>query len=100
VEVKLPAVMTTDLRLTRMLNTFGRFRVEISAESFNLLNRVNRRVDISDDGFENAAATFVEQDVTAGGKRYPAQFRVSSKFLTPNNAYAPRQLQFALRLKF
>lgn len=95
-----PDYMTTDLRLTRILNSFGRFRLEISAESFNLLNRVNRRVDISDDGFENAAATFVEQDKAAGGKRYPAHFRVSSKFLTPTNAYAPRQLQFALRLKF
>ena len=95
-----PDYMTTDLRLTRTLNTFGRFRIELSAESFNVLNRVNRRVTISDDGFENAAASFVEQDKAAGGKRYPAHFRVSSKFLTPTNAYAPRQVQFAVRLKF
>lgn len=95
-----PNYMTTDLRLTRILNNFGRYRLELSAESFNLLNRVNRRVDISDDGFANVAATFEETDKWTGGKRYPAHFRIQNTFLTPTNAYAPRQIQFAVRVKF
>ena len=31
---------------------------------------------------------------------HPGYFTKSNVFLTPTNAYAPRQIQFALRLKF
>jgi hypothetical protein len=95
-----PDYATTNLRLTRTVETVGRLKVELVAESFNILNRNNKRVDISDDGFGGRAATFVQQDVTTGGKRYPAQFRLSGGFLTPTNAYAPRQVQVAVKLKF
>lgn len=95
-----PDYATTNLRITRAINPYGRIRVELVAESFNVLNRNNKRVDISDDGFGGTAASFVQRDVSVGGKRYPAQFRLSSGFITPTNAYAPRQIQVALKLKF
>jgi hypothetical protein len=69
-------------------------------ESFNLSNRTNQRVDISDDGFYNAAGQFVAYSSTAGGKLYPGQFQMNSKFLMPTNAYAPRQVQLSLRLNY
>jgi hypothetical protein len=70
------------------------------AEIFNLLNRASRRMDISDDGFSNTAARFVLGDVTAGAKQYPASFRASQGFLSPTSAYAPRQVQFGVRVSF
>jgi hypothetical protein len=57
-------------------------------------------VAVSDDGFSNTAGTFSQLDQTVGGKRYPAVFREASGFMVPTNAYAPRQVQFALRLRF
>jgi hypothetical protein len=95
-----PGYATTDLRVSRVVSTFRNLKVELLAESFNFLNRDNKRVSITDNGFQNAAGSFVQQDSVAGGKRYPAQFRVSGGFLTPTSAYSPRQIQFAIKLKF
>jgi hypothetical protein len=95
-----PGYATMDLRMSRVVTSIGRVKVELLAESFNFLNRDNKRVSITDNGFQNAAASFVQQDSVVGGKRYPAQFRVSGGFLTPTSAYAPRQIQFAVKLKF
>ncbi len=95
-----PGYATTDLRLTRKLFISERLRLELVAESFNLLNRPNRRVEISDDGFLNAAGQFVPLDKTVGTAHYPAHYRRRSGFLAPSNAYAPRQVQLAARLVF
>jgi hypothetical protein len=95
-----PDYATTDMRLTRKLVLTERVRAELVAESFNVFNRDNQRLDTSDDGFSTTAATFTQIDQTVGGKRYPAQFRLASGFLVPTNSYSPRQIQFALRLKF
>ncbi len=95
-----PSYATLDMRIGRVVREIGRFKVELLAESFNLLNRDNKRISNSDDGFQNLAGSFVQQDTVAGGKRYPAQFRLSGGFLTPTGAYAPRQIQFALKVKF
>jgi hypothetical protein len=70
------------------------------AESFNLFNRTNSRVDISDDGFYNAAGQFVAYSTSVKGTLYPGEFLMNSQFLTPTNAYAPRQVQLSLRLSF
>jgi hypothetical protein len=35
-----------------------------------------------------------------GTNYFPAQYRVSTNFLHPTSAYAPRQVQFGLRLIF
>jgi hypothetical protein len=42
-----PDYATTDLRLTRRLFAGDRMKVELMAESFNLLNRDNKRVQIT-----------------------------------------------------
>ena len=95
-----PDYFTTDMRITRNLRVGQRVTVNLVAESFNMFNRTNSRVEISDDGFYNSAGQFVAYSTPVKGKVYPGQFLINSKFLTPTNAYAPRQVQFALRLSF
>jgi hypothetical protein len=75
-------------------------RLVALGEVFNLLNRFNGRVNITDDAFLNSAGHFVQVDKQVGFKYFPAQYRVTSDFLRATNAYAPRQVQFALRLVF
>jgi hypothetical protein len=95
-----PDYFTSDLRLSRQFPVSDRMKVELLAESFNFTNRDNKRVDITDDGFVNAAGQFVPYNTTVSGKQYPAYFLGSSSFLTPNSAYAPRQVQFGIRFAF
>jgi Carboxypeptidase regulatory-like domain len=95
-----PDYFTTDMRVTRTLKMSDRVRLELLAESFNLTNRTNSRVVISDDGFYNSAGQFVAYSTKVNGKMYPGQFQVNSQFLLPTNAYAPRQIQLSIRLNF
>ncbi len=95
-----PDYFTTDMRITRTLKVSARSRLELLAESFNLTNRTNSRVVISDDGFYNSAGQFVAYSTKANGKMYPGQFQINSQFLLPTNAYAPRQIQVSARLNF
>ncbi len=95
-----PDYATTDLRIARRFMVHEHWKVEFLAESFNLLNRSNKRFEISDDGFLNTAATFVPGTVVVGGQPYPASYRATRGFLSATSAYAPRQIQFALRLSF
>ena len=95
-----PNYITTDLRVARRFPLGDRFHLELLIESFNLMNRQNLRVDLSDDGFLNTAGQFVRIDKTIGFNQFPAHYRLSSGFLTPTTAYAPRQVQIGLRLKF
>lgn len=95
-----PDYMTTDMRITRDIKMGEHARLELVAESFNLFNRTNQRVDLSDDGFYNSAGQFVVYSTKVAGRQYPGQFQLNSKFLLPTNAYAPRQLQFAVRLNY
>jgi hypothetical protein len=69
-------------------------------EAFNLMKRENLRVDLSDNGFQNSAGDFVLISKAIGFSHFPAHYRVSSGFLTPTNAYAPRQVQIGVRLTF
>ena len=57
-----PDYATTDLRLTRRLYAGDRVKLELMAESFNLLNRDNKRVQITQDGFISNSAQFVAND--------------------------------------
>lgn len=95
-----PDYISTDLRMTRSIRCGERIVWNLTAESFNLFNRTNSRVEISDDGFYNSAGEFVAYSTKVGGKIYPGQFLVNSNFLTPTNAYAPRQVQFSVKLSF
>lgn len=94
---------STDLRVTRNLKLSGRVKLDLLVESFNVTNRTNKRVQISDDGFFNSAGQFVAystKPVQANGKYYPGQYQLNETFLEPTNSYAPRQIQLALRLIF
>jgi hypothetical protein len=95
-----PDYFTTDMRITRTLKLSARSQLELLAESFNLTNRTNSRVVISDDGFYNSAGQFVAYSTKVKGKMYPGQFQINSQFLLPTNAYAPRQIQVSARLNF
>ena len=95
-----PNYMTADLRLARRFRFGGRLSLELMAEAFNAFNRDNKRLDITDDGFSNSAADFVNYDSVINAHHYPAQYRILNGFLTPNNSYAPRQLQFAIRFYY
>ena len=95
-----PDYFTTDLRITRTIQMSERAQLQLLAESFNLTNRTNLRSEISDDGFYNSAGQFVAYSTTVAGKTYPGQFQLNSKFLLPTSAYAPRQVQFSVRLNF
>jgi hypothetical protein len=95
-----PDYATTDLRLTRRLYLGDRVKLELRAESFNLLNRDNRRVQSTQDGFINNSAQFVQTTNTTGINIFPAEYRVPSSFLKATDAYAPRQIELALKLIF
>jgi hypothetical protein len=93
-----PDYATTDMRLTRRLYLRDRVKLDLVAESFNLLNRDNQRVQFSEDGFLNTAGQFVQIDKRIGINIFPAQYRRPANFLRATDAYTPRQVQIALRL--
>jgi len=95
-----PDYATIDMRLTRRLYAGDRLKLELVGESFNLLNRDNRRVQITDDGFQSNSARFIQTTKHLRINYFPAQYRVPASFLRATNAYAPRQVQIALRLIF
>jgi hypothetical protein len=95
-----PDYFSTDVRLTRTIRCGEHMVWNLIAESFNVFNRTNARLQISDDGYYNSSGEFVAYTTTVGGKLYPGQFLMNSQFLTPTNAYAPRQVQFSVRLSF
>ena len=95
-----PDYASTDVRLTRMVPIGDHLRLNFIAESFNVFNRDNKRMDITDDGFANSAAAFVQELKTLGSTQYPAYFRTSAGALQPTSSYAPRQVQLAVKLTF
>jgi hypothetical protein len=95
-----PDYATTDLRLARRLRVGARLRMELMAEGFNMFNRDNQRVTITDTGFVNTAGHFVQYSNRIGINYFPGYYQKSANFLRATNAYAPRQIQFTLRLMF
>ncbi len=95
-----PNYASTDLRLSRRLFLGERFKLDLMVESFNLFNRDNQRVTISDSGFTNSAGEFVLGDKAIGATIYPGYYTSNSRFLVPTSAYAPRQVQVAAKLSF
>jgi hypothetical protein len=95
-----PDYFSGEARITRRFHLTEQWRLEAVAEAFNVFNHRNDRVDSSDDGFASTAASFVVLSTTAAGNKYPARFQQTTGFLAPTNAYAPRQVQFSLRLKW
>ncbi|MBS1851681.1 MAG: TonB-dependent receptor [Acidobacteria bacterium] len=95
-----PDYATTDLRISRILYSRDRFRVEFLVEAFNLANRANLRIPASDNGFQSSAGQFELLDKHIGINYFPAYVQKNSDFLKPTDAYAPRQIQFAVRLTY
>jgi hypothetical protein len=95
-----PNYGTTDLRVTRTIHLHERYKINLVAESFNLLNRDNQRVSITSNGLIANASTFVQSSVTANIAPYPGYYNLPSNFMKPNAAYAPRQIQLALKFVF
>ena len=95
-----PGYATTDLRLARRIYVGDHLKLELTAESFNLFNRDNPKIVTTSDGFVSNGAQFVQTTKQIGINYFPAQYRISTNFLHPTSAYAPRQVQFGLRLVF
>jgi len=93
-----PDYSTTDLRITRRIFLNDKIKLDLIVESFNLLNRDNQKVEVTGNGFFNTAGQFVPIDNRIGINVFPGQFRQQTNFLKPTDAYAPRQLQLALKL--
>jgi len=95
-----PDYASTEMRLARRFYLGDHLKLELTAESFNLFNRDNPRTVTTSDGFVASAAQFVQTSNQIGINYFPAQYRLSTNFLHPTSAYAPRQVQFGLRLIF
>jgi Carboxypeptidase regulatory-like domain/TonB dependent receptor len=92
-----PDYASTDMRLTRKVRLGERYKLNFIAESFNVFNRDNQRVQITSNGLIANATTFVQNSATVGGTIYPAYYQQPLNFLKPNAAYAPREIQLALK---
>lgn len=95
-----PAYASADLRLVRKIKIAQSYRLEFTADSFNLFNHDNQRVQITSDGLTAEATTFVQYTVNVNGVPSPAYYQQPQNFLKPNAAFAPRQIQLGLKLIF
>ncbi|GAC1438404.1 MAG: hypothetical protein NVS1B11_33130 [Terriglobales bacterium] len=95
-----PDYATTDLRVTRMLFARDRFKLGLLVESFNVLNRDNKQVAVTDQGLQSDTVQFLPSTQKIGFRYFPAQSRSPTNPLRITNAFAPRQVQFALKLGF
>jgi hypothetical protein len=57
-------------------------------------------VVITDDGFTSTATDFVQLDKTIGIRYFPAYDQMPANLTAASSAYAPRQIQFAIKLIF
>jgi len=95
-----PDYATTDLRVTRTIRLRERYKLNLVAESFNLFNRDNQRVAITSNGMVANASSFMQSSVTVNRAPYPGYYQLPNNFMKPNAAYAPRQIQLALKFVF
>ncbi len=95
-----PSYASTDMRLARRLYAKNGWKLEFSAESFNLFNRLNSRFQLTSDGAVSNAAQFNYGTKAIKIRYFPAYYQVPTNFRRATSAYAPRQVQFALRLGF
>ena len=93
-----PDYATAEMRLTRRFLLGDKVKLEFMAESFNLLNRDNQRVQITQDGFITKSAQFVQTSKLIGINYFPAQYRTPTSFLRATDDDAPPQVQLGLKL--
>jgi hypothetical protein len=95
-----PDYSSTDLRLVRKIHVGHGYRLDFTADSFNLFNRDNQRVTITSDGLTAEATTFTQYTTYVNGTPYPAYYQQPQNFMKPNAAFAPRQIQLGLKFIF
>ena len=95
-----PNYASMDLKMGRMMNVGEHYHLELTAESFNVFNRNNERLDISDNGFYKTAGQFVKYTQYVGGTFYPAYYQQPASLMKPTSSFAPRQMQFSMRMNF
>jgi hypothetical protein len=95
-----PDYATTDMRLSRRLYVHERLKLDLMIESFNLLNRDNKMVEVTEDGLQTNTAYFIKEGNKLGINYFPGYFQVPSSFLKTTNSYPPRQVQLALKAIF
>jgi hypothetical protein len=96
-----PDYASTDLRLVRKIHVGQHYRLEFTADSFNLFNHLNPRVTITTDGLTAEATTFTQYTTYVNGIPYPAYYQQPTQsFLKPTAAFAPRQIQLGLKFVF
>ena len=78
-----PGYFTVDLRISKGFQLSERVRLTLLAESFNVSNRVNQRVDITDDGFLNSAGQFVAYSTKVGQDAVSG--RIRKEFQVPDS---------------
>lgn len=86
--------------MTRTIRFHERYKLNLVVESFNLLNRDHQRVGITSNGMVANASTFVQSDLTANIAPSLGYDQLPNNFMKPNAAYAPRQIQLALKFVF
>ncbi len=95
-----PDYASTELRLERKIHVGQGWRLEFSADSFNLFNRDNQRVVITSNGLTAEATTFTPYTTYVNGVPYPGYYQQPQDFLKPTAAFAPRQVQLGLKIIF
>ena len=95
-----PDYASTELRVTRQFRFTARYRLELMAEGFNVMNRDNKKITSTDNGFSTTAADFQQGEWVLGSRMYPARYVLNSQFMQPQSSYSPRQIQFSARLRF
>ena len=95
-----PDYASMDMKLGRQMNLSPRYHLELAADSFNLFNRDNQRLVITDNGFQSTAGQFIKYPQYVGSTFYPAYYQQPASFMKPTSAFAPRQMQLSMRLNF
>ena len=95
-----PDYATTDARLTRRLFMRERLKLDLILESFNLLNRDNKRVLITQNGLETDTSYFEKISNEIGVNYFPGHFQIPRNPLQPTSSFSPRQVQLALKMTF
>jgi Carboxypeptidase regulatory-like domain len=95
-----PDYASMDLKVGRMMNLGKRLHLELSGDSFNLFNRNNEMLLITDNGFQSSAGQFIKYTQSVNGVYYPAYYQQPTSFLKPTSSFAPRQIQVSMRLNF
>ena len=88
------------VRLSQSGNYLGAGPLHPTSTATSVRIRDNQRVDLTSNGLVANATTFVQSSTTVGITPYPAYYQKPQNFLKPNAAYAPRQIQLALKLIF